>query len=458
MIDTGSKEKGLFGVEACRLESVCEVDGRQPTSSTCFPRCHFLFLSPFNSTLSKKKPLTARLSKKYNLKRAAMTTTMSKARKRITLLLALLALLALSSSSSSLASAQEQQGDGFFDAAAAGDFEPDIAGEPLAPLAPAVIDEEEGEGPAAAPAPAPAVKKPAAARAPAPAPAAAAATKKKEEEPKPAAAAPAKKEAASSSNALPYADLLYTVLARRATFDPRSRKLTLEGVFPIVAAVKVGRGDGRGPTSLRGEGKDRDRECSALVAKTARRSSATRFFGDTFRRNGEFFFFFFFFFFFKIWTGARGREGEREKRLLSPPFFSPFFLERKNTLLTQKKNNRDLAQLPDRPPDGHRLLPRRRRARPAAVRRAVPPLGVDRRLPRRADRPDDGREGEQGGREIFVAVAAALVGRRRRVVGRPRGGPRREVAGPERKQGGPPGRAAGRRRSLLEAGAPAERV
>ena len=269
-----------------------------------------------------------------------MTTTMSKARKRITLLLALLALLALSSSSSSLASAQEQQGDGFFDAAAAGDFEPDIAGEPLAPLAPAVIDEEEGEGPAAAPAPAPAVKKPAAARAPAPAPAAAAATKKKEEEPKPAAAAPAKKEAASSSNALPYADLLYTVLARRATFDPRSRKLTLEGVFPIVAAVKVGRGDGRGPTSLRGEGKDRDRECSALVAKTARRSSATRFFGDTFRRNGEFFFFFFFFFFLKNWDGRerrreRERGREREKAPLTSFFLS--FLSRTKKHFTHSK-------------------------------------------------------------------------------------------------------------------------
>ena len=269
-----------------------------------------------------------------------MTTTMSKARKRITLLLALLALLALSSSSSSLASAQEQQGDGFFDAAAAGDFEPDIAGEPLAPLAPAVIDEEEGEGPAAAPAPAPAVKKPAAARAPAPAPAAAAATKKKEEEPKPAAAAPAKKEAASSSNALPYADLLYTVLARRATFDPRSRKLTLEGVFPIVAAVKVGRGDGRGPTSLRGEGKDRDRECSALVAKTARRSSATWFFGDTFRRNGVFFFFFFFFFFEKLGRArAEEREGERERERKgsSHLLFSLLSFSNEKTLYSLKK-------------------------------------------------------------------------------------------------------------------------
>ena len=81
------------------------------------------------------------------------------------------------------------------------------------------------------------------------------------------------------------ADLLYTVLARRATFDPRSKKLTLEGVFPIVAAVKVGNGDGRSPTSLKAEGKDH--ECSAQVAKTARRSSAARFFGDLFKRNGE---------------------------------------------------------------------------------------------------------------------------------------------------------------------------
>lgn len=202
--------------------------------------------------------------------------------RRITFSLALLALLCLSSSSSLFASAQQQGG---FDAAAAGDFEPDIAGEPLPPLAPAVIDEEEAE--VAAAAPAPAAKKPAAAPARAPAPAPAAAAKKKEEEPKAAPAAPAKtnkKEDSSSSTSLPYADLLYTVLARRATFDPRSKKLTLEGVFPIVAAVKVGNGDGRNPTSLKAEGKDH--ECSAQVAKTARRSSATRFFGDLFKRNG----------------------------------------------------------------------------------------------------------------------------------------------------------------------------
>ena len=201
-------------------------------------------------------------------------------------LLALLALLSLSSSSSSLASAQQQGG---FDAAAAGDFEPDIAGEPLPPQAPAAIDEEEGQA-AAAPTPAPAAKKPAAAAARAPAPAPAAAAAKKKEEPTaaaaPAPAPPAKnKKEGPSSTALPYADLLYTVLARRATFDPRSKKLTLEGVFPIVAAVKVGNGDGRSPTSLKAEGKDH--ECSAQVAKTARRSSAARFFGDLFKRNGE---------------------------------------------------------------------------------------------------------------------------------------------------------------------------
>ena len=197
-----------------------------------------------------------------------------------TLLLLAAALLALSSLASvSVVSAQQ----GGFDAAAAGDFfEPDLAGEPLPPLAPAVEDErgEEQASPAPAPAPAPAAaaaaiaKKPAA---PAPAPAA---------PPKKPAAATAKKEETSSSSSLPYADLLYTVLARRATFDPRSKKLTLEGVFPIVAAVKVGKGDGRAPggTSLKAEGKDHD--CSGLASKTARRSTAARIFGDSFKRNG----------------------------------------------------------------------------------------------------------------------------------------------------------------------------
>jgi hypothetical protein len=194
---------------------------------------------------------------------------------RIALLL-LLALLSLSLSSSSLLVAAQQGG---FDADAAGDFEPDIAGEPLAPLAPAVEDEGDAEEEKKAAAPAPAPVKKAAAAAPAPAPASAPA--KKKEEPKPAVAAPKKED----STSLPYADLLYTLLARRATFDPRSKKLTLEGVFPIVAAVKIGKGDGRSPTSLKAEGKDH--ECSALVTKTARRSSAARFFGDSFRRNGE---------------------------------------------------------------------------------------------------------------------------------------------------------------------------
>lgn len=199
-----------------------------------------------------------------------------KARGTTAFLFALLWLLA-ASASVSVVSAQQQQQGGFLDA---GDFEPDIAGEPLPPLAPAFEDEGGEERPAPpAPAPAPAAKKAAAAAAPAPAPAA--------PPKKPAAAAaaptPAKKEEASSSS-LPYADLLYTVLARRATFDPRSKKLTLEGVFPIVAAVKVGKGDGRSATSLKGEGRDHD--CSALVSKTARRSTASRVFGESFKRNG----------------------------------------------------------------------------------------------------------------------------------------------------------------------------
>ena len=244
---------------------------------------------------------------------------MTKARKTTSLLF-LLALFAFLSLSSSLISSVSAQQEGGFDADAGGDFEPDIAGEPLTPLAPAVEDDE-GEGVSAPVPPAAAAKKPAA-----PAPAPAAPTKKMEEPKKPApaaaaaAAAPAKKK---EEDSLPYADLLYTLLARRATFDPRSKKLTLEGVFPIVAAVKIGKGDGRGPTSLKAEGKDH--ECSALVSKTARRSSATRFFGDSFKRNGES---------SLGWrlagAGARREEiNTRAKASLSPPFF--LFLFKKNT-------------------------------------------------------------------------------------------------------------------------------
>ena len=240
----------------------------------------------------------------------------------------LLALLALSSSLASV-SVSAQQG-GF--AAAAGDFEPDIAGEPLAPLAPAVEDEGGDEGKAPAPAPAAAARQ--AAAAPAPAAAAAAAPKDKGgQQPKPAAAG------TEGPSPLPYADLLYTLLARRATFDPRSKKLTLEGVFPIVAAVKIGKGDGRGPTSLKGEGKDR--ECSALVAKTARRSSATRFFGDSFKRNGERVCSSLFFWGSGGWRAGLGRERagararERDSSGKSSPQFSHFLLKTQNPTIVQ---------------------------------------------------------------------------------------------------------------------------
>ena len=353
----------------------------------------------------------------------------------------LLALLALSSSLASV-SVSAQQG-GF--AAAAGDFEPDIAGEPLAPLAPAVEDEGGDEGKAPAPAPAAAARK--AAAAPAPAAAAAAAPKDKGgQQPKPAAAG------TEGPSPLPYADLLYTLLARRATFDPRSKKLTLEGVFPIVAAVKIGKGDGRGPTSLKGEGKDR--ECSALVAKTARRSSATRFFGDSFKRNGERVCSSLFFWGSGGWRAGLGRERagararERDSSGKSSPQFSHF-------LLKTQPSSRDLAQLPDRPADGHRLLPHGSRARPKALRRPVSPLGVDGRFPRRADRSRN-REGDRGRARDDVSLAA-LLRRRRRVVGLS-GLELRQVARREGEQSGPSGRHPRRRRPLLEAGAPAERV
>ena len=84
-----------------------------------------------------------------------------------------------------------------------------------------------------------------------------------------AAPAPAPATAAPAPGEVPYADLLYVVTAKRATFDPKARKLTVEGVQ---ASEGRRRWFGRG----RGEGGEGGARAAAPWAGSAPRCGGAR--------------------------------------------------------------------------------------------------------------------------------------------------------------------------------------